>query len=118
MLDILLDPNGDLHITENGDIKLTQSIRQSIRIRLLWFLNEWRFSPNNGIPYFEDMLIKHPNITRIRKAINNEILSISHIKSIQDLQIHFNEQTRGLKINFKVITDKETYNEELIICTG
>jgi hypothetical protein len=35
MKDILLTSDGDLKIDEQGDISLTDSIRQAIRIRLL-----------------------------------------------------------------------------------
>lgn len=42
MKDLLLDRDSDLSVTENGDICLTDSIRQAIFIRLRWFLGEWK----------------------------------------------------------------------------
>ena len=41
MLDILLN-DGDLVVTDTGDIRLTNSVRQAITIRLLWFAREWK----------------------------------------------------------------------------
>ena len=76
--DILLLKAGDLHITDTGDILLTDSIqknfpttgnlsvRQAVLIRLRWFFAEWRFSPQAGFPYFEEVLIKNPNIPKIK----------------------------------------------------
>ena len=115
MLDILLTPNGDLNITENGDIQLTESVRQAVRIRLLWFFSEWRFSPSKGIPYFEDILIKNPNPTRIRRIIRNEVLSVREVRDVQDLQVNINPQTRQAQISFVAVTDDETYREEVNI---
>ena len=44
MKDILLTLDGDLSVSERGDIALTDGVRQSVRIRLQWFLGEWRFA--------------------------------------------------------------------------
>ena len=115
MLDILLTPDGDLNITENGDIQLTESVRQTVRIRLLWFFREWRFAPQFGIPYFEDVLIKNPNITRIRTHIRREVLSVREVIDIRDLRLEINAQRRKARISFVVVTNEETYMEEVEI---
>lgn len=53
MYDLKLDNSGDLEITDTGDVVLTQSVSQSVKIRLRWLFGEWRFAPDAGIPYFE-----------------------------------------------------------------
>ena len=45
MLDIQLDKNGDLAVSETGDIFMTQSVKQAVLIRLRWIYNEWRLGP-------------------------------------------------------------------------
>ena len=62
MLDILLDSGGDLKVSETGDISLTESVRQAIRIRLLWFLGEWRLGPLLGLDYWGTILVKNPRL--------------------------------------------------------
>ena len=52
VLDILLDTGGDYKISDTGDIILTQSVRQAIKIRLKWFLGEWRLGPLLGLDYW------------------------------------------------------------------
>ena len=47
-MDILLDKSGDLYVSPQGDIALTESVAQKIRIRLLWFAEEWRWSGHSG----------------------------------------------------------------------
>ena len=115
MLDILLTPDGDLNITESGDIQLTESVRQAIRIRLLWFFREWRFAPEFGVPYFEDVLIKNPNITRIRAHIRREVLSVREVRDIRQLRIDMDAHRRIARITFEIVTDDETYMEEVEI---
>jgi len=114
MTDILLNSDGDLNLTENGDIQLTKSVRQAIRIRLLWFFNEWQFAPELGIPYFEDILIKKTNMNRIRRIIRNEVMGVG-VRDVQNIGIDV--KNRRAAISFTAVTDEETYREELLIFT-
>ena len=43
MIDILLKSDGDLLVTEQGDIAIGDSVSQKIKIRLKWFEGEWRW---------------------------------------------------------------------------
>ena len=115
MLDILLTPDGDLNITENGDIQLTGSVRQAVRILLLWFFREWRFSPQFGVPYFEDVLVKNPNIARIRAHIRREAMGVREVADIRNLQVEMNAHRRMARITFAAVTGEETYMEEVEI---
>lgn len=44
MKDLRLTEDGDLYITEDGDVQFTDSVLQAIKIRLKWFLGEWRIN--------------------------------------------------------------------------
>ena len=50
-MDILLSADGDLYLTETGDISLVESVAQKIKIRLRWWLGEWRWDEEEGMPY-------------------------------------------------------------------
>ena len=73
-MDILLE-NGDLCF-RNGDIVLKNSVRQKINIRLKWFFQEWRWDDEVGLPYFEHIFIKNPDINQIRELIEDEIFNV------------------------------------------
>ena len=62
-VDILLDSNGDLAF-KGTDIVLANSVRQKIKIRLKWFFQEWRWDDEAGVPYFEYLFVKNPDIRR------------------------------------------------------
>lgn len=87
MKDILLNRDGDLVINATGNIEITDSVAQAIIIRLRWFFNEWRFAPQYGVPYFEEVLVKNPSDLRVRQIIRDEILSVEEVESVSRLDI-------------------------------
>lgn len=115
MLDILLDSGGDLKVSETGDISLTESVRQAIRIRLLWFLGEWRLGPLLGLDYWGTVLVKNPNLVKIRQAIRNEIMSVEEVIAVNDLQLAYDQKARTLAVNFEAVTNEETFRDEVKI---
>lgn len=115
MLDILLRQDGDLMVTASGDIELTNSVRQAILIRLRWFLGEWRFGPDVGLPYLEEILIKNPNIIRCIDLFRNAILSVDEVRNVENMTLDVNAATRKGVLHFRAITDKEVIDEEVLI---
>lgn len=115
MLDILLDSGGDLMVSETGDISLTESVRQAIRIRLLWFLGEWRFGPLIGLDYWGTVLVKNPNMVKIRQAIRDEIMSVDEVTAVNYVDLKHDVKGRTLAVRFEAVTDEETIRDEVII---
>ena len=66
MTDIRLGKDGDIVVSEIGDISLTESVRQAVLIRLRWIYQEWRLGPEMGFPWFEEVFIKNPNTVKIQ----------------------------------------------------
>ena len=113
MFDLQLSSDGDLVITELGDIVLTESVRQAVRIRLLWFLPEWRFAPEFGVPYFEEILVKNPNLERIRRIIRDKVMSVDDVTDARNISVILDKPTRTAKVTLEVVTDEETFREEV-----
>ena len=118
VLDILLDRDGDLHISPIGDIALTCSARQAVRIRLLWFFNEWRFAPNLGVPYFEEVLVKNPNMNRLRRIIYEQAKSVDDVKDVKNIGISIDNATRRARFSFDLSLPEEAFREEVEILWG
>ena len=112
-MDIALDRTGDMYVSPKGDIHLTESVAQKIRIRLLWFFEEWRWDPEEGIPYFEDVFVKNPDTDRIEAIIRSKIFEIPEVTEIRDVSVIFNSQKRELIIRYEAMTDSEAINEEV-----
>jgi len=115
MKDILLTSDGDLKINDFGDIALTDSVRQAVRIRLQWFFGEWRFGPQYGVPYYEDVLIKNPDRKQIRRIIRDETNMVDEVLDVRNIIIYVDKPERKARITFDVVTDEETYREEVLI---
>ena len=115
MLDILLSSNGDLKLTPDGDIELTNSVRQAILIRLRWFLNERRFNPDAGLPYLEEILVKNPNIVRCIDLFRSAILSVDEVKNVENMTLDVSPSSRSGVLRFRAITESDVFNEEVLI---
>lgn len=113
MTDIKLNSGGDIEIGSDGDIALTESVTQAAKIRLQWFLDEWRFNPEAGLPYFEDVFIKNPNLDKIKSLMRSELLAVDGVLAVPEITIDIAKEDRTALIRFKISTDEETYTEEV-----
>lgn len=113
--DLLLNSGGDLKINGSGDIMLTESVRQAVAIRLRWFFSEWRFAPDYGVPWFEDVLVKNPNDARIRQLIREECMAVEGVKDVRGIDLTVDSATREAVMRLKIVTAEQTYAEELKI---
>ncbi len=114
-MDYLLDENGDISIGENGDVVLTDSVKQAVQIRLRWIFGEWRFHPEYGIPYFEEFLIKNPNPLRMKQLIRDAVMEVDQVMDVKDIQIFYDKANRRAKISLIITTTEKTYREEVEI---
>ena len=116
--DILLTVDGDLLISATGDISPTDSIRQAVRIRLLWVLDEWRFAPQYGTPYFESVLIKKPDVERIRRIIRDEVMAVKGVLDVRNIEIRIDAPARRATASLDVVLEEMSYREEVDIYNG
>lgn len=114
-MDILLDNNGDLFLGKDGDIILSNSVRQKIRIKLLWFLGEWRWNKDYGLPYFEELLIKNPDTEAFERYIHDVLAEIEEVTEISKVEIAVDPVTRIGAVTVTVKASAETIREEVRI---
>lgn len=83
--DIALDPEThDLHI-KGLDLALvsdSEALRQTLKVRLLFFINDWFLDTTAGLPYFESILVKNPNIPSIESYLKAKILDTEDVTSL------------------------------------
>lgn len=107
MADLKLDLTGDLDVT-NGEVTLTSgidSIIQDVAVRLKTFLGEWFLDQRVGIPYFQNILIKNPNLPVIQTIFQQAILETEGVLSITNFEFNFDTASRQLDISFEAKTD-------------
>lgn len=113
--DLLLTAAGDLVIGPEGDIYLTTSVAQAIRIRLRWFVGEWKFNPELGVPYFEDVFVKKVNVSRVEQIMSEQVLNVDGVRKVRSLNISTNIAQRTMLIVFEAETTEGTIKEEVSI---
>lgn len=113
--DLLLTTAGDLIIGSEGDIFLTTSVAQAIRIRLRWFAGEWKFNPELGVPYFEDVLIKKVSTSHVERIMTEQILDVDGVLKVRSVNITTNSVSRTMLITFEAETTEGTIKEEVSI---
>lgn len=115
MKDILLDKDGDVALTADGDISLVTSPVQEVLIKLRWYFAEWVFDPEKGIPWFESVLVKNPDIDGIKKRLIREMLDVDDVLEVTKMDIIIDQKTRQAHISFQFRTSKETFDEEVVL---
>lgn len=115
MYDLALNELGDLAISNIGDVSLTESIRQIVLIRLKWIHDEWRLGPELGFPYFEDVLVKNPNLETVCALIRNEIMQIEGVTDAEVIDYSFDKQTRKATFQFQFAIEEELFREEVTL---
>ena len=113
MIDILLGKDGDVVVSANGDISLTESVKQAVLIRLRWIFNEWRLGPQFGFPWFEDVFIKNPNIPKIRGLIRDEVMGVEGVTDATVDKVSYDPASRTATILYTCYVGEEMYREEV-----
>lgn len=101
----LIENNNNLQI-ENFDLVIATGslyVANKIRIRLSTFQNEWFLNINAGLPYYQDILIKNPNLDLIADLFQTEILNTTGVDSLEEFNLDLNGRT--LQITFICVLD-------------
>lgn len=107
----------DLIVT-NGDLTLVTdmaAIKQEIYIRLQFIAGEWFLDTTVGLPYFDNILVKSPNLAAIRTIFMDEILRSAGIKSVLKLDLDFNTKERRLTVTFSANTDLGQLDDNVVL---
>ena len=105
MNDLQMTKTGDLAIS-GFDVHATDSIEQAILIKLRWFFAEWAYNRSYGVKWFEKVLIKNPSKLIVRRMLEDAIMSVNGVISVQDMALSIYSRQRVARISFKVITNQ------------
>ena len=123
MSDIRLDPitNADIDLSTEA-LELvdgTDAIAQHLLIRLRFVKGEYFLDTRLGVPYFEDIFIKNPNLVVVRALFRETILETPGVLSIERFDMDFDTANRKLRVDFtcSVTTQEEPldFSEEFLI---
>jgi len=107
MSDFKLDGFGELDLSTN-DLQLvdgSDAIAQHLLIRLRLFKGEWFLDQRIGIPYYESILKKSPNLIAVKGIFSRAITSTPGVNSLEDLELGYEPTTRALTVSFSALLD-------------
>lgn len=96
--DIWIDGAGRPRLTASNQEEVAQRLGVSLRR----FLGEWFLEPTLGVPYFEQILVKNPDISAIRAAYLSVLNADPGVVSVTSLDLSFVGRT--LSVGVEVLT--------------
>ena len=96
--DILIQ-DSDFQMVSEGDW-----LKQSVKIKLLFFLGEWFLDTTSGLDYYGLVYIKDPDINLIDNMIKVALLEYDEIIEILEYSSDYNITNRSLTVDFRVST--------------
>lgn len=110
------DADGNFTIVDNdlifvdGADEVVQMLRQELR----FFFTEWFLDLNQGVPYYEEITVKNPNLQRLAAIFKDKILSIPGVLELISFDLTY-ENPRELHLSFQVRSTDGiiTFNEVL-----
>ena len=107
MSDLKLATDHDLDVSENDLIIIDgqTEIKQSLKTRLLMVKGDWYLDTTTGLPYYEDIWVKNPNLANIDALIKAEILDTPGVTGLIAYDSEFDDTLRKLTVSFTVDTN-------------
>ena len=98
-------PAGDLAL-ENGTLAFCSGAafyRQKLAARFKFFLGEWFLDARQGIPYYQSVFVKNPDLDLIRSLFRKVILTTPGIKQIKTFSLSYDPAARSLAFAFHAL---------------
>lgn len=106
--DLYLDGNHDI-VLSGADLRLvsgSEAIRQAADVRLKFFAQEWFLDLSAGVPWFQSILIKNPNLSAVAQIFRDQLLATPGIAVVEQLGLNYTSEARTLRINWRATSDE------------
>lgn len=112
-----LDANNDIFIDKSRIVTVSEGAQtaQAVRTRLLFYQGEWFLDITAGVPYFQDVLIKDPDIASIETLLKLEIINTEGVERLLTFASVFDRVNRSYKVEFSAITIYGKINQSIFL---
>lgn len=97
--DLALDPGGRLRYVEDD-----AATAQEIKTRILFFRGENFMDTREGVPYYDEILVKGVDLGRVREIFRKVIMSVPAVVDVPGLDLVLDNATRALTVTWEVRT--------------
>mgnify|MGYP000926455643 CR=1 FL=1 len=88
---------------------------QLVRNRLQTILGEWPPNPELGMPWFDSVFTKAPDISLIQALVTDEIRKVDHVQDVLNIELSLNKDTRILTITFVAQSDWGEFSNNITV---
>lgn len=106
----LLILDNDLVLTKDANPLGTNNILQDIVQNLSFFFGEWFLNTTQGLPWFQQILVKNPDQSKIDALLVNTILGTKGVTQLLAYTFTPNFQGRVLGVTFSAMTTSGKVN--------
>lgn len=92
--------NGDLALTSDAQVGGANPVQQDILQAMRTFLNEWYLDNTIGVPWFQQILVKAPDQSKIDAIFVNLILGRPGVIQLLSYSFDPKPEIRGLQVSF------------------
>lgn len=102
-MDLALGTDGDLDLTTGGLAMVDgdDAIVQHCAFRLRYVRGECFLYPTHGTPYFEQILVKNPDLVAVRQVLRRVILETPGIGEVANFVLTLDSATRRATVTFE-----------------
>jgi len=103
-IDLALDTLTHDLLIQTNDLQLVKDsnqIDQNTKIRLLFFRGEWFLDTISGLPFYEEILVRNPNLPDIDNIIKAQITDTNDVTELIEYRSNFDTKNRTYTIVFK-----------------
>lgn len=114
MKDLRLDSTSHDLVVLDYDLSIAEGldqVTQNIKIRLLFVYNEWFLDANKGVPFYERIGIKDPDIAVVDSIIKSTIVETPGVTQLISYESTYSAQDRSFGATFKCETE---YGESIL----
>lgn len=94
---------------DKGQLVLVTDVAEEaaivLRNRFRFVKGEYFLDVRQGVPYFDVVFVKNPDVLLVRQVFRDVILSVQGIKKIIDLRTSLDAKTRKLSFFFRAQAD-------------
>lgn len=97
----------DFALFEGGLVLIrdARAIAQRVENRFRFFLGEWFLDLREGVPYFQEILVKGPNVKVVRQIFLKVITTTPGMADVLEFDMQYDPTTRSLFYQWEGITD-------------
>lgn len=116
MSDLKTEDN-DLLFENNSLVLVTgqQEVKQRLEQRIQTFFGEWFLNTAEGVPYYQDILIKNPNVGLVEATFKNVITLTPGVSELLEFDFTFDKQAREATLKFRARGDSGDIGLEVTI---